>query len=88
MSVLQSDSPGPTIVCTDGSSISTPRRSSTSLMTSNGIVLVFVPQYSYSTVSPTTALDTLGVVANVNVASGGAVGPSHAAAVMSSLSSI
>ena len=75
MSVLQIDSPGPTTVCTDGSSIITPRRSSTSLTTSNGIVLVFVPQYSYSTMSPTTALDWLGVETNVNVTSGGASVP-------------
>ena len=68
--------------------MTTPRRSSTTLTTSNGIVLVFVPQYGYSIVSPTTAVDWLGVEANVNVTSGGASGPSHAAAVMSSLSSI
>ena len=44
MLVLQIVSPGATTVSTDGSSITTPRRSSTRLTTSNGIVLVFVPQ--------------------------------------------
>ena len=60
-------------------------RSSTSRTTSNGIVLVFCPQYVYSTVSPTAALVTLGVTVNVNVTSGGHAGPSQAGAVMSSL---
>ena len=69
-------------------SITTPMRSSTSRTTSNGIVLVFCPQYMYSTVSPTAARDTLGVTLNVNVTSGGGSGPWQAAAVISSLSSI
>ena len=63
-------------------------RSSTSRTTVNGIVLVFCPQYVYSTVWPTAACVTLGLTLKVNVTSGGASGPSQAAAVMSSLSSI
>ena len=63
-------------------------RSSTSRTTVNGIVLVFVPQYVYSTVWPTAAKGTLAVTVKVNVTSGGVAGPSQAAAVMSSLSSI
>ena len=63
-------------------------RSSASRTTVNGIVLVFVPQYVYSTVWPTTALVTLGATVKVKVTSAGASGPRQAAAVMSSLSSI
>ena len=39
---------------------------------------MFCPQYVYSTLSPTAALVTLGVVKNVNVTSGGNPGPSQA----------
>ncbi len=84
-SALQIESPGPTSVCTDGSSITTPAWSSTSRTTSNSISLVFVPQKLVVTVSPTAALEALGVTLNVNVTSGGASGPVHVAATMSSL---
>ncbi len=65
--------------------MTTPSRSSTSRMTSSGMSLVFWPQYTYSTVSPTPAMRTLGVLVNVNVTSGDSSGPLHAAAVISSL---
>src|SRR5262245_44164140 len=68
--------------------MTTPRRSSTTRTTSSGIALVFCPQYVYSTVSPTAAVEVLAVLVNVNVTGCSCAGPSHAAAVIVALASV